>query len=104
MHYTFVRRDQFIKLLGDLPLNRVHWDRILAVLLPLREFFQNREGAPVSLRVIDLRNLLTELSSQLLEIGLTPPPLQNDLEGYWKSAVNWILDFTGALSRGEFKE
>lgn len=102
LHYTFVRKNLFINLLGGLPLNKIHWDRILAVLLPLREFFQNMEDTPVSMRVIDLRNLLTSLSSHLLQIGLTPPPLQNDLEGYWKSAVNWILDFTGALSRGEF--
>lgn len=100
LRYAFARRDQFIKLLGGIPKKMVHWHRILAVLLPIRTCLQDVEDAPVGVRVIDMRNLLNKLSSQLLQIKLTPPPLQNDFEGYWNSITTWILDFSGSLSQG----
>ena len=80
LRYTFVKRDQFIKLLGDVPQNMLHWDRLLAVLLPIRACLRDVENASVGVRVIDMRNLINKLSGQLLQINLTPPPLQNDFE------------------------
>jgi hypothetical protein len=102
LRYSFIRRDQFIKLLGGIPKKMIHWDRILAVLLPIRACLQDVEETPVGVRVIDMRNLLNTLTSQLLQLKLKPPPLQKDFEAYWSSVTKWILDFSLSLSRGEF--
>lgn len=98
LRYSFVRRDQFIKLIGGIPKNMIHWHRILAVLLPIRACLRNVEDTPVGVRVIDMRNLLKKLSRQLSQIKLTPPPLQNDFEAYWNSVTKWILDFSTVAS------
>lgn len=103
LHYTFVRRDQFIKVLGGIPKKMVYWHRILAVLLPLRACLQEVEDTSVGIRVIDMRNLLSKLASQLLQLKLTPPPLQKDLEAYWGTVTKWILEFSASLSQGELK-
>lgn len=102
LRYAFVRRDQFIKLLGDIPKKLVHWHRILAVLLPIRACLQDVEDTPVGVRVIDMRNLLNKLSSQLLQLKLSPPPLQNDFEAYWSSITKWLFEITRKLSQGKF--
>lgn len=102
LRYVFVRQDQFIKLIGGIPKRMIHWHRILAVLLPIRECLQDVEETPIGVRVIDMRNLLSKLSDQLLQVKLTPPPLKNDFEAYWKSVVKWILDFSLSLAQGEF--
>ncbi len=103
LRYTFVKRDQFIKLLGEIPKNKIHWHRILEVLLPIRTCLQEVEEAPLGVRVIDIRNLLNELTGKLLLLKQTPPPLQKDLESYWSSVTKWILDFSKSLSQGKFK-
>lgn len=103
LRYTFVRRDQFTKLLGGIPKKMVHWHRILAVLLPLRACLQDVEETPVGVRVIDMRNLLSKLASQLLQLKLTPPPLQKNFEAYWGSVAQWILDFSTSLSQGKIE-
>lgn len=103
LHYLFVKRVPFIKLLGGIPKKMIYWDRILAVLLPIRACLQDVEDTPIGVRVIDMRNLLNKLSNQLLQIKLSPPPLQNDFEAYWNSVIKWILDLSASLSQGEFK-
>lgn len=99
--YVFVKQDLFIKLLGGLPQKMTNWDQVLAVLLPIRACLQAVEDAPVGVRVIDMRNLLNKLVVQLSQIKLIPPPLQNDLEAYWKSVTKWVIDFSAALSKGK---
>ena len=101
LRYSFVRRDQLIKLLGGIPRKMVHWHRVLAVLLPIRACLQNVEDTPVGVRVIDMRNLLNKLTSQLMQLKLTPPPLQKDFEAYWNNVTKWILDFSESLATGE---
>lgn len=103
LRYALVRRDQLLKLLGGTPKKMIHWDRILAVLLPIRACLQDVENTSIGVRVIDMRNLLNKLSNQLLQIKLTPPPLQNDFEAYWSSITKWILDFSASLAKGELK-
>lgn len=103
LRYAFVRRDQFVKLLGDIPKKMVHWHRILAVLLPIRACLQDVEDTPIGVRVIDMRNLLNKLSNQLLQIKLNPPPLQNDFEAYWSSIIKWLFEITRKLAQGEFR-
>lgn len=103
LRYAFVRREQFSKLLGGLPMKIVQWHRLLAVILPIRACIQDVEDAQVGVRVIDMRNLLSKISSQLLQVKLAPPTLHSDFEAYWKSVTKWILDFSAHLSRGEFK-
>lgn len=103
LRYAFIKRDQFIKLLGGIPKKMVRWDRILAVILPIRACLQAVEDAPVGVRVIDMRNLLNKLSTLLLQIKLTPPPLQNNFEVYWNSVTKWILGFSASLSEGKLK-
>jgi hypothetical protein len=104
LSYAFVRRDQFIKLIGDIPQNMVNWHRILGVILPIRACFQDVEDTPVGVRVIDMRNLLIMLSSQLSLIKINPPPLQNDFEAYWNSVVKWLLEVTCKLAQGDFPD
>jgi len=99
LRYTFLKRDQFIKLLGSIPKKMVDWCPILDVLLPIRACLQEVEDTPIGVRVIDMRNLLSELSDQLLQIKHPPPPLQNDLEAYWNSITKWILDLSLSLSQ-----
>ncbi len=103
LRYTLVKRDLLIKILGGIPKNCIHWDRILATLLPLRACLQNVEDASIGVRVVDMRNLLSELSQELMQIKLKAPPLQNDFEAYWRSITEWILDFSESLSQGMFK-
>jgi len=100
LRYAFIRRDLFIELLGGIPQKMVHWHRILAILLPIRACFHNVEDAPVGVRVIDIRNLLNELSNQLLQMKLLPPPLQNDFEAYWSNVTKWFLEVTHKLAKG----
>ncbi len=95
------RRGRFNKLLGGIPKKMVQWQRILEVLLPIRTSLCDIEETPVGVRVIDMQNLLNELSSQLLQIKLSPPILQDDFELYWRQVTQWILDFTASLSQGE---
>jgi hypothetical protein len=102
LRYAFVRRDQFIKLIGDIPKKMVNWQRILAVLLPIRACLQDVEDAPVGVRMVDMRNLLNKLSSQLFQIELNPPPLQKDFEAYWDNIGKWLLDVTCKLAQGDF--
>jgi hypothetical protein len=104
LRYRFVRQDQFIKLIGDIPQKMIHWNRILAVLLPIRACLQDVEDAPVGVRVIDMRNLLNKLSSQLLQIKFSPPPLKNDFEAYWSSVTEWLLEITHKLAQGELPD
>lgn len=101
--YNFVRRDQFIKLIGEIPKKMVHWDRILSILLPIRACIKEVEGTPVGVRVIDMRNLFNDLTIQLLQLKLTPPPLQQDFEDYWNNVAKRIIDFSESLSKGKFK-
>ena len=84
-------------------MKMVPWDRVLAVLLPIHACLQDVENTPIGVRAIDMRNLLNKLSSQLSQIKLKPPSLQNDLEAYWVSVVKWILGFSASLSQGEYK-
>ena len=100
--YSFARRDQCIKLLGGIPKKMIHWNKILAVMLPIRACLQEVEKTPLGVRVIDMRNLLHTLTSQLAQLKLKPPPLQKDLEAYWSSITKWILDFSLSLSKGRF--
>lgn len=97
-HYSFTSRAVFLELLGDIPTNRVHWHRILDVILPIRACFCEVEEAPVGVRVIDLRNLLNKLSNEFLLMGLKPPPLQSDFEEYWNNVAEWFLGFIASLS------
>jgi hypothetical protein len=97
LRYTFARRNQLIKLLGNIPKNIINWDKVLAVLLPIRACLQAVEESPIGVRVIDMRNLLIQLSNQLLQLKLTPPPFQKNLEAYWNSVTEWILDFSSKL-------
>lgn len=101
LRYTFVRRDQCIKLLGGIPKHMVYWCRILAVLLPIRACLQDVEDTPVGVRVIDIRNLLNNLTRELLELRLAPPSMQNNFEAYWDSVTKWLLGFSASLSQGE---
>lgn len=98
LRYTFIQRAQFTKLLGGIPNKMIHWHRILDVLLPIRACLQKVEDAPLGVRVVDMRNLLISLSSQLMQLKLKPPPLQNDLELYWNSVVKWILNLSKLLT------
>lgn len=102
LHYTFARREQFIKLLGGIPKMMIQWNRILTVLLPIRACLYEVEDSSLGVRVVDMRNLLNRLSNQLLQIQLTPPPLQKDLETYWNSVAKWLLEITHKLAQGDF--
>jgi hypothetical protein len=97
LHYDFIKHNEFIKLIGDMPKKKVHWNRILSILLPIRACLHDVEGSPLGVRTIDLLNLLKELSPNLKKLGLKPPTFQDDLEAYWKSATKWILDFSSSL-------
>lgn len=101
LRYTFIKQNHFIKLIGDIPQKKIHWHRILSVLLPIRACLQDVEETPIGVRVIDMRNLLDKLTNQLMWLKLTPPPLQKDFEAYWINVIKWILDFTKSLSQGE---
>ncbi len=98
LHYSFTRRSELIKLVGGIPKKMVHWDRILAVLIPIRACLQATENSPIGVRAIDIRNLLNHLSRELSLLKLTPPPLQKDLDAYWVSVTEWILEFTRELT------
>lgn len=101
LRYNFVKRDQLIKLVEGIPKKMVHWDRILAILLPIRACLQNVEDSSVGVRVIDMKNLLNQLSGQLLQMRLTPPPLQNNFESYWNSVTDWLLAIARKLAQGD---
>lgn len=100
LRYTFVRQDQFVKLLGGTSQNMIHWHRVLEVFLPIRACLQNVEEAALGVRVIDMRNLLNKLSGSLSQIGLMPPPLQSDFEAYWSNVTKWLLKVTFQLAQG----
>jgi hypothetical protein len=102
LRYAFVKRDQFIQLLGGVPKKMVHWDQILAVLLPIHACLHDVEDSPTGVRVIDMRNLLNKLSNKLMQLQLIPPPLQKDLEAYWNNVAKWLLKFIQGLARGDF--
>lgn len=101
-HYALIKRYPLTQLLGNTPKKMMHWDQILAVLLPIRACLHNVENTPVGIRVIDMRNLLKKLSNELQQIHLAPPPLQDNLEAYWENAVKWILEFSTSLAQGDF--
>ncbi len=100
LRYAFVRRDECIKLSGGIPRIMIHWQRVLAILLPIRACLHAVEETPIGVRVVDMRNLLQKLSGPLLQLGLTPPPLQTNFEVYWDSVTKWILEFSASLSDG----
>jgi hypothetical protein len=101
-HYALIKRNSMIQLLGKTPKKMVHWDQILAVLLPIRACLHRVENTSVGVRAIDMRNLLKKLSKELQQIHLTPPPLQNDLEAYWENVVKWINEFSSSFAEGNF--
>lgn len=102
LHYSFIKRNQLTKLLGTIPKKMVRWDQILAVLLPIRACIDATENSPIGIRAIDMRNLLNNLLRDLSQLKLTPPPMQKDLETYWKSVTEWILEYTKSLAEGNF--
>jgi hypothetical protein len=101
LRYTLLKRNFLMKLLGDIPKKFLKWDRILAVLLPIYSCLHRVENTAVGVRAIDIRNLLTKLSKEFMQIKLTPPSYQNNLEAYWQSVTKWILTFSAALAQGE---
>lgn len=103
LKYSFISRDLFIQLLGGIPKEMIHWHQILAIVLPIRACVRELEETPMSVKAIDLRNLLNTMSNQLLKMKLTPPPLQNDFEAYWNNATQWFMAFLDSLARGELK-
>jgi len=100
LHYSFIKRNQLAKLLGTIPKKMVRWDRILAVILPIRACIVATENSPISVRAIDMRNLLSNLSRELSQLKLTPPPMQKDLETYWTDVTEWFLEYTKSLAEG----
>lgn len=103
LRYAFARKDLFNKLLGDSPKRMIHWYRILDILLPIHACVHEVEETPLGVRAIDMRNLLNKMASQLMHFRLIPPPLQKNLEVYWSTVIQWILDFTELLAKGELK-
>jgi hypothetical protein len=102
LRYTFTKQDQMAKLLGEMPKKLVNWQSLLSILLPLHACFKDAETAAIGVRAIDIRNLLNQLSDQLTQLKLKPPPLEMDLEKYWKNVTDWMLEITFKLAEGKY--
>ena len=98
--YQIIKRNQILNLIGQLPEFLPDWRHILEVVLSLRATIRQIEKKSESTKLVEIRNLLSNLETSLRKLNLTPPPLQADFEAYWNAFAEWILRFLESLARG----
>lgn len=97
--YRFIKRDEFAKMLSPLPQFMPPWRKILEVILKVRERIKWIEKQSDSTKIVEIRNLLTDMEEQLTQLNLTVPPIQSDFRIYWDSLCSWILGILPSLTR-----
>ncbi len=102
--YSITKNDRLINLLSPIPEFAPSWRLTLEVLLKFRDCIKRNEKNAESTKVVEIRNLLTSLQNSLEKLNLTPPPLQPNLQLYWNSFSNWLLEIVGKLARGDFSD
>lgn len=99
--YSFVKRDQLIKILHPLPKFMPSWTLILKVILKLRACIQYVENKSEGTKIVEIHKVLMELEDSLRKLKLKPPSMPSNFPAYWNSFAQWILGITESLAAGK---
>lgn len=100
--YTLSKQNELHVLIGNLPKIAPDWHSILEVIIALRAILRESESFSVSSKVIVSRNVLKRLESYLKILGLSSPPISDDLDEYWDSFCQWFLNTLREVGQGNF--
>ncbi|HEV3269323.1 MAG TPA: hypothetical protein VGZ69_01590 [Candidatus Rhabdochlamydia sp.] len=99
--YSFTKRNQLIKMLQPLPKHMPPWTLILEVILKLRFCIQYVENKSNGTKIVEIQNMLMDMTDQLRKLKLNPPPMQLNFQAYWDSFSEWILEISKSLAAGQ---
>jgi hypothetical protein len=100
--YTLSKQDELYVLMGSLPKIAPDWHSILEVIIALRTILRESQSFSVSSKVIISRNVLKQLENYLKILGLSPPPISDDLDEYWNSFCQWFLNTLREVGQSNF--
>ncbi len=100
--YTLSKQNELHVLMGNLPKIAPDWHSILEVIISLRTILRESESFSVSSKVIVSRNVLKQLENYLKILGLSSPPISDDLDEYWDSFCQWFLNTLRELVQSNF--
>lgn len=86
-------------MIRDLPKTVPAWDIIIQFLVAAREIIMDSHGENLPTKIVKFQNIIKIAQKRL---HLTPPPVQSDLEVYWKNLSEWLLGYVRNISRGSF--
>lgn len=89
--YYFIKKNQFIELIGGVPEKKIHWHRVLDIFLPLQVGLNEIKDAPEAVKVVEIRNILIKIQNTLELFHLKPPSLLKDFQSDWSSLENWLV-------------
>jgi hypothetical protein len=101
--YSFVKRDQWIKILSPLPEFMPSWTLILKVILKLRTCIQYVENKSAGTKIVEIHKVLEEIEDPLRKLNLKPPPMQLNFSIYWNSFAQWVLGIAESLAAGRLE-
>ena len=93
MRFSWKARKKITSLLSPLPKEIPLWYTVLNVLLPIRCTIKKVEGKSIETKVVELRNTLLKLDTELKRLKLSPPSFEQDLTLYWNKVSKWIINF-----------
>lgn len=77
------------------------WTLILEVILKLRFCIQYVENKSNGTKIVEIQNMLMDMTDQLRKLKLNPPPMQLNFQAYWDSFSEWILEISKSLAAGQ---
>ncbi len=100
--YTLSKQNELHVLMGNLPKIAPDWHSILEVIIALRTILRESQSFSVSSKVIVSRNVLKQLENYLKILGLSSPPISEDLDEYWNSFCQWFLNTLREVGQSNF--
>ena len=100
--YTLSKQNELHVLMGNLPKIAPDWHSILEFIISLRTSLRESQSFSVSSKVIVSRNVLKQLENYLKILGLSSPPISDDLDEYWDSFCQWFLNTLREVGQSNF--
>ena len=79
------------------------WTLILEVVLKLRFCIQHVENKSNGTKIVEIQNILMNMTDHLHKLKLNPPPMQSNFQAYWDSFSEWILEISKSLAEGQLE-
>lgn len=102
--YELTKAEQLKRTIGEPPEFSPPWQRILEILIFLRNDLYRFEKDSDTTKVIFIRNNLERMKDHLSSIHLSPPSLESDPHKYLEHFSKWLLDYVKAIAQGNFGE